>query len=79
MMLGDYVILNINKELLQLVDFIIYDFDGNKMIIRPKEKVIKLDGNGRGKFRLNIKLELNNIQGYKTLTDNLSIKVRYVD
>lgn len=25
----DYVILNINKELLQLVDFIIYDFEGN--------------------------------------------------
>lgn len=25
----DYVILNINKELIQLVDFIIYDFDGN--------------------------------------------------
>ncbi|WP_028855390.1 hypothetical protein [Psychrilyobacter atlanticus] len=57
----------------------IYDFDGNKMTIRPKEKVIKLDGSGRGKFRLDIKLELNNIQGYKTLTDNLSIKVRYVN
>jgi len=25
----DYVILHINKELIQLVDFIIYDFDGN--------------------------------------------------
>lgn len=57
----------------------IYDLDGNKMTIRPREKVIKLDGNGRGKFRLDIKLELNNIQGYKTITDNLSVKVRYVN
>ena len=57
----------------------IYDLDGNKITIRPREKVIKLDGNGRGKFRLDMKLELNNIQGYKTLTDDLSIKIRYVD
>lgn len=57
----------------------IYDFEGNKMTIRPREKVIKLDGNGNGKFRLDIKLELNNIQGRKTIIDNLSVKVRYVN
>lgn len=57
----------------------IYDLDGNKMTIRPREKVIKLDGNGRGKFRLDIKLELNNIKGRKTITNNLSVKVRYVN
>lgn len=56
-----------------------YDLDGNKMTIRPREKVIKLDGSGRGKFRLDIKLELKNRQEYKTITDNLSIKIRYLD
>ncbi|UUV18785.1 hypothetical protein NRK67_16080 [Fusobacteria bacterium ZRK30] len=56
-----------------------YDLDGNKMIIRPRRKEIKLDGNGRGKFRLDIKLELNNIQGRRTITDNLSVKVRYAN
>lgn len=56
-----------------------YDLSGNKMIIRPKRKRIKLDGNGRGKFRLDIKLELNNIRGHKTITDNLPVKVRYVN
>jgi len=56
-----------------------YDLSGNKMIIRPKRKIIKLDGNGRGKFRLDIKLELNNIQAYKTITDNFPIKVRYIN
>lgn len=55
-----------------------YDLNGNKMTIRPKRKMIKLDGNGRGKFRLDIKLELSNIQAYKTITDNFPIKVRYV-
>lgn len=57
----------------------IYDLDGNKMIIRPREKIIRLNGNGSGKFRLDIKLELNNIKGRKTITDNLSVKVRYVN
>ena len=57
----------------------IYDLDGNKMTIRSREKVIKLDGSGRGKFRLDIRLELNNTKEHKTITDNLSIKVRYVD
>ncbi|MCS5421066.1 MULTISPECIES: hypothetical protein [Psychrilyobacter] len=56
-----------------------YDLDGNKMTIRPREKMIKLDGNGNGKFRLDIKLELNNISAHETLTDNLSIVVRYLD
>jgi len=54
-----------------------YDLSGNKMIIKTRKKTIKLDGNGRGKFRLDIKLELNNIQGRKNITDNLSVKVRY--
>lgn len=57
----------------------VYDLDGNKMTIKPRDKVIKLDGNGRGKFRLDIKLKLNNIKGRKTITNNLSVKVRYVN
>ncbi|OQY41824.1 MAG: hypothetical protein B6227_03995 [Fusobacteriia bacterium 4572_74] len=57
----------------------IYDLDGNKMTIRPREKVIRLGDSGRGKFRLDIKLKLENIKEYKTLTDNLSIKIKYVD
>lgn len=56
-----------------------YDLNGNKMTIRPKRKIVKLDGNGRGKFRLDIKLELNNIRGSNTITNNLPIKVRYVN
>ncbi|MEI6856991.1 hypothetical protein [Psychrilyobacter sp.] len=56
-----------------------YDLYGNRMTIRPKKKVVKLDGSGRGKFRLDVKLKLKNRQEHKTLTDNLSIKVRYVD
>ena len=57
----------------------IYDLDGNKMRIRVRQKQVRLDGGGKGKFRLNIELKLDNIGEYKTITDNLSIKVRYVD
>jgi len=57
----------------------IYDLHGNKMTIIPREKEIRLDGNGNGKFRLDIELELKKKQEYRTITDNLSIKVRYVD
>lgn len=56
-----------------------YDLDGNKMTIRPVRREIKLDGTGRGKFKLDIKLELDNIRGRSTITDNLSLIVRYVD
>lgn len=56
-----------------------YDLDGNKMDIRVREKTIMLNERGTGKFRLDIKLKLDNIKEYKTLTDNLSIKVRYVN
>lgn len=56
-----------------------YDLDGNKMIIKPREKVIKLDDSGKGKFSLDIRLELKNKQEYKTIVDNLFIKVRYMN
>jgi hypothetical protein len=57
----------------------IYDLDGNKMITKPREKRVKLDDSGKGKFILDIKLVLKNKQEYKTIIDNLFIKVRYVD
>lgn len=56
-----------------------YSLDGNKMTIKPRKKIIKLDSKGKGEFKLDIKLELKNKQEYKTITDNLSIKVRYID
>lgn len=54
-----------------------YDLDGNKMTIIPREEKIILDGSGSGKFRLDIKLNLNNTIEYRVLTDNLPIKVKY--
>jgi len=56
-----------------------YDLDGNRMSIKVREKIIKLNGGGTGKFRMDIKLKLENTREYKTITDNLSIKVRYID
>jgi|ASRL01.1.fsa_nt_gi hypothetical protein len=57
----------------------IYDLDGNKMTTKPREKIVKLDDNGNGKFVLDIEVELKNNQEYKTITDNMLIKVKYVD
>jgi hypothetical protein len=48
------------------------------MTIRPRQQVIILDENGYGEFRLDMILNLSNINEYKTLTDNLTIKVRYI-
>jgi len=56
-----------------------YDLEGNKMTIKTRNRVIILDGNGRGEFRLNVKLMLNKINIDQKLVDKLSIKVRYVD
>jgi hypothetical protein len=56
-----------------------YYLEGNRMDIKVKEKIIRLDGNGHGKFKLDIKLNLDNIKEYRLLTDNLSIKVEYID
>jgi len=75
---GVYIEGNPGKE----VEIIIpetYDLKGNSMSIRMRENKIILNGEGRGKFRLDIKLKLNNISGNETLTDNLSIKVKYTD
>ncbi|MGB6127134.1 MAG: hypothetical protein WBG30_00135 [Psychrilyobacter sp.] len=57
----------------------IYDLSGNKMIIKVREKKIRLDESGKGKFRLDVKLELNNTKGGKSLKENLYVKVLYVD
>ncbi len=56
-----------------------YDLNGNSMSIKVREKIIRLNNRGTGKFKLDIKLDLNNIQEHKTIKDNLSVKVRYVD
>ena len=55
-----------------------FKIDGNTMTIRPRQQVIILDENGYGEFRLDMVLNLTNINEYKTLTDNLTIKVRYI-
>ena len=56
-----------------------FDIDGNNMKVKVREKIIKLDGNGRGRFRIDLKLDLDNVHRYDTITDKLSIKVRYLD
>jgi len=56
-----------------------YNLEGNLMTIRVRNKIIVLDGNGRGEFRLNAKLTLKRISIDQKLNDKLSIKVRYVD
>jgi len=56
----------------------IYKLGGNTMVIRPREEVIILDENGEGKFRLDITLNLTNTREYKTLRNDLTIKVEYV-
>ena len=55
-----------------------YKLNGNTIIIRPKERIITLDENGEGVFRLDLTLNLSNIEEYETLTNNLTIKVRYI-
>jgi len=56
-----------------------YDLEGNPITIKVRNKVIVLDGNGRGEFRLNVKLILKKVNIDQKLNDRLSIKVRYVD
>ena len=57
----------------------IYELDGNKMRIRPDRRKIRLDNRGRGRFKLNVDLKLENTRAYRRMTDKLSVKVRYVD
>ena len=56
-----------------------YNLEGNPVIVKVRNKVLVLDGNGRGEFRLNVKLMLKKINIDQKLNDKLSIKVRYVD
>lgn len=56
-----------------------YELDGNEMTIDVEREEIVLDNGGRGRFRLNVDLKLQNTREYKTLTDRLYVKVRYSD
>ncbi|MCK5780497.1 MAG: hypothetical protein KAH04_05720 [Psychrilyobacter sp.] len=51
---------------------------GNKMEIEVKEKSVLLDSDGNGKFKMDVKLHVEKIEVYKTLTDKLSIRVKYL-
>jgi len=56
-----------------------YEIDGNEMRIKVERKKIILDNGGRGRFRLNVDLRLENTREYRRLTDKFSVKVRYTD
>jgi hypothetical protein len=55
-----------------------FTLDGNEIAIKVREKTIILDDDGIGKFILDLDLNLEKIEENETLTDNLSIKVKYV-
>ena len=56
-----------------------FNLEGNTMTIKVKEKQIRLNDRGNGRFILDIDLRLESINKYETLTDNLIVKVKYVD
>lgn len=56
-----------------------YELDGNEMLIDVERREIKLDNGGRGRFKLNVDLRLQNTRKYETLTDRLYVKVKYSD